>query len=154
VHSEEARYFLGACNAVLLTSSQEAAEHGESLSTSLGIDLFTFSPSPATEYANAQFTLMHESSKDPSKTPYNPTRGFALLYTSGTTGPPKGALYTCNSLVLGTQSYLDRLSLSTTDTWLHQMPAHWKGGFDFILAAAYTGACLEFCSSVFSPTWF
>ncbi|CEL04109.1 hypothetical protein ASPCAL05241 [Aspergillus calidoustus] len=120
----------------------------------LGIDLFTFSPSPATEYANAQFTLMHEPNSDPSKPPFNPARCFALLYTSGTTGPPKGALYTCNNLVLGTKSYLDRLSLSTTDTWLHQMPAHWKGGFDFILAAAYAGACLEFCSAVFSPTWF
>lgn len=52
------------------------------------------------------------------------------------------------------KSYTARLSLSDKDKWLHQMPGHWKGGFDFLLAGVYAGARVEFAESVFSPEWF
>ncbi|KAL4871450.1 hypothetical protein BDV12DRAFT_194511 [Aspergillus spectabilis] len=149
VHLEEARYFLGACNAVLITSSHAAADHAQMLSSSLDIPHISFSHSPKPPLPDIKFTLDTNAN-----TQYNPNRGFALLYTSGTTGSPKGALYTCSSILHGTSNYESRLSLSSSDTWLHHSPAHWKGGFDFLLAGAYTGSCIEFCSSMFTPPWF
>ncbi|KAL3462411.1 hypothetical protein BJX64DRAFT_259085 [Aspergillus heterothallicus] len=51
----EARYFLRTCDAVLLTSSQDAVEHSKTISAALGIDSFT--PSPSTEPSDAHFVL-------------------------------------------------------------------------------------------------
>ncbi|KAL4885810.1 hypothetical protein BJY04DRAFT_117626 [Aspergillus karnatakaensis] len=150
VHLEEARYFLGTCSAVLITSSRSASPHASTLSASLQIPHLSYTSSPKPPFEHINFEL----DPDASTHFYNPTRGFALLYTSGTTGSPKGALYTCSSILRGTQNYESRLSLTSHDKWLHHSPAHWKGGFDFLLAGAYSGSLLEFCGSVFSPTYF
>ncbi|KAL4964047.1 class I adenylate-forming enzyme family protein [Aspergillus stella-maris] len=152
VHPEEARYFLETCNAALVTSSQQAAPHAESLCASLNIPHFAITPSH-TDISTLTFELIPQSSEFDIP-PYDPTRGFSLLYTSGTTGPSKGVLSSSGAILAGTENYKERLALCHDDTWLHQMPAHWKGGFDFVLAAAHTGATVEFCSGVFSPCWF
>ncbi|KAL5342081.1 hypothetical protein BJX70DRAFT_395055 [Aspergillus crustosus] len=151
VHLEEARYFLETCNAVFITSSHTAAEHAQCFST-LSIANLSFSDTPKPPLAEFNFELDIEAESNPYT--YSPTRGFALTYTSGTTGSPKGALYSCGSILRGTENYHSRLSLSTDDTWLHHMPAHWKGGFDFLLTAAFSGSYIEFCGTVFSPAWF
>lgn len=109
---------------------------------------FVFSPSEQPRKTNIQFLLGTEQAS------YNPERGFVLIYSSGTTGPPKGVLYSCQNAILGVKNSVGLLGLSSNDTWLHHMPAHWRSGFDNIIVAAYTGAYLEFCSNVFSPAWF
>lgn len=151
VHLEEAHYFLGTCNASLITSSQLASQHAETISSSLSLPHLSFAPSNPPDLSNIGFELVQESHDDPT---FSPDRGFCLLYTSGTTGPSKGALTSCRSVLKGMENYQRVLALSPSDKWLHHAPAHWKGGFDFQLVAAYTGASIEICNSVFSPGWF
>ncbi|RDW68957.1 uncharacterized protein DSM5745_08717 [Aspergillus mulundensis] len=154
VHAEEARYFLGTCNASLITSSQREAEHAQAISSELSIPQVTFAQNNLSPSKLA--TLHFEQVESPSSNGiprFDEDRGFALLFTSGTTGSPKGVLSSSGSILKGTQYYQSNLSLTPRDTWLHHAPAHWKGGFDFLLAATYAGARIEFASSVFSPAW-
>ncbi|BCS27984.1 class I adenylate-forming enzyme family protein [Aspergillus puulaauensis] len=151
VHLEEAHYFLGTCNASLITSSQLASQYAETISSSLSLPHLSFAPSNPPDLSNIEFELVQESHDDPT---FSPDRGFCLLYTSGTTGPSKGVLTSCRSVLKGMENYQRGLALSPSDKWLHHAPAHWKGGFDFQLVAAYTGASIEICNSVFSPGWF
>ncbi|KAL4804740.1 hypothetical protein BDV18DRAFT_161829 [Aspergillus unguis] len=151
IHLDEARYFLGTCNAVLITSSQLAAPHAESISSSMGIRHISFQPSfKEDDIPQTQFEL----STDNTFPEYNPSRAFSLLYTSGTTGSPKGVLSSCGATVKGMEYYMGKLALSSKDNWLLRSPVHWKGGFDFLLAAVWSGGGVEFANSVFSPGWF
>lgn len=43
--------------------------------------------------------------------------------------------------------------LSKGQTYLHHMPVHWAGGFMTLLSGILSGACVEFCNSVFTSTW-
>ncbi|KAL4912902.1 hypothetical protein BDW62DRAFT_206053 [Aspergillus aurantiobrunneus] len=133
VHLEEAHYFLGTCNAVLITNSQHASSHAETIA-------FSSSSQRTRPQLISHPTTPPEDS--PSSSP------------PATTGPSKGALSGRGAILKRMESYKDGLSLSTEGKWLHHASAHRKGGFDFLLAAAYTGASIEFCSSVFSPAWF
>ncbi|KAL3478141.1 hypothetical protein BJX99DRAFT_108438 [Aspergillus californicus] len=157
IHVEEAKYFMELCNAVYLTTSTTLAPRAREIASALNTNLSIFTPSQKSAYENTKFILTPPNTYTEvtnTKATYNPERGFAMLFTSGTTGPPKGVLYSCGSFTLGTQNYQGTLSLRPSDTWIHQLPVHWKGGFDFFLAAVYAGSCIEFCSSVFSPEWF
>ncbi|KAL4905469.1 hypothetical protein BDW74DRAFT_177839 [Aspergillus multicolor] len=156
IHVDEARYFLGTCNAALITSSQREADHARALSSELSIPHVSFAPSnlSQSELATVQFQQVTESPTSNDGIPlFNEDRGFALLFTSGTTGSPKGVLSSSGAILKGTQYYTSNLSLTRHDTWLHHAPAHWKGGFDFLLAATYAGAAIEFANSVFSLDW-
>ncbi|WP_026291885.1 AMP-binding protein [Marinobacterium rhizophilum] len=51
-----------------------------------------------------------------------------LLYTSGTTGEPKGVLHTCNTLFANARPYSERLQLSADDiVWMASPLAHQTG---------------------------
>lgn len=77
-----------------------------------------------------------------------------IIFTSGTTGPPKGAVLRKAAITDGALTFAQQLGLTEEDTSLHLLPVHhatgiWVGFFPFIL----TGACLEFRSGSFDPTW-
>ncbi|HEU5322169.1 MAG TPA: AMP-binding protein, partial [Methylomirabilota bacterium] len=55
-------------------------------------------------------------------------RDVALLcYTSGTTGRPKGAMLTHESLLAGAASFLASMDLRPDDDWLAYLPMAWVG---------------------------
>ncbi|KAK5946308.1 hypothetical protein PMZ80_000450 [Knufia obscura] len=77
-----------------------------------------------------------------------------VIFTSGTTGPPKGALLPLGSITDGALSFAEQMKVRDTDTCQHLLPVHhatgiWVTFFPFIL----TGACIEFKSGGFSPEW-
>ena len=77
-----------------------------------------------------------------------------LIFTSGTTGPPKGAALRRGAISDGAMSFADQLRLTDQDRLLHILPVHhvtgiWVGFFPFILV----GACIEFKSGSFDPEW-
>jgi acyl-CoA synthetase (AMP-forming)/AMP-acid ligase II len=81
-----------------------------------------------------------EADVDPSDT-------LAIVYTSGSTGPPKGAIHTHASLI-GHQSNLNEIrGLSVDDKLFSNSPFFWIGGFAFgLLATLIAGATLV-CSN-------
>lgn len=77
-----------------------------------------------------------------------------VIFTSGTTGPPKGAVLPLAALVDGSFSAVEHMQICDTDVLQHLLPVHHATGtvlcfYPFILA----GACIEFKSGSFDPQW-
>lgn len=84
----------------------------------------------------------------------NPNAPGLVIFTSGTTGPPKGAILRKAAITDGPVAQARILRLSDTDTLLHCLPVHhatgiWINFFLFLQA----GACIEFKSGTFDPKW-
>ena len=63
-----------------------------------------------------------------------------VLYTSGTTGEPKGVMHTSNTLFANVRPYADRLHLTSDDTVLMASPlAHQTGFLYGIMMPVYLG---------------
>lgn len=146
---EEAKYFLELCNATLLTTGAAGARHAQAISDQVGIRCFTFHPTQSLLPVDLAFILESNDKHDP----INPEKGLVLLFTSGTTGPPKGVLHSRRGAIAGFRAGMNKLGLSSQDTWLLQSPVHWAAGFwqSFVTVAA--GACVEFCANAFNPDW-
>ena len=87
-----------------------------------------------------------------SDLPPNPNSPGLLIFTSGTTGPPKGAVIRRGALFRDTFT-LD-LQIQEDDVLSHLLPVHhatgiWVGFFPWM----YHGACIEFKSGGFDPEW-
>ena len=90
-----------------------------------------------------------------SSDPYlDPNAPGLVIFTSGTTGPPKGAVLRKAAITDGALAQARVLGLSDQDTLLHCLPVHhatgiWINFFLFLQA----GACIEFKSGPFDPMW-
>ncbi|KEF52476.1 uncharacterized protein A1O9_11318 [Exophiala aquamarina CBS 119918] len=85
---------------------------------------------------------------------HDPNGPGTIIFTSGTTGPPKAVVLRRSTITTGAQSLADQLDLQATDTLLHPLPVHHATGvnlsfFPFLQA----GACIEFKSGGFDSQW-
>lgn len=77
--------------------------------------------------------------------------GSLIVYTSGTTGRPKGALHTHKSLRTQVQGLCEAWAWQKNDRILHALPLHHVHGIiNALYCAHYSGACVEFMPK-FSP---
>jgi fatty-acyl-CoA synthase len=74
----------------------------------------------------------------------------ALLYTSGTTGEPKGALVTHRSQIDGARAFAEVLRIGREDVVLFVIPIAHAFGLTTCLAALASGAQVAFVESAFS----
>ncbi len=74
----------------------------------------------------------------------------AVLYTSGTTGDPKGALVTRDCAGAGARALAERLELSTLDESVLVIPASHAFGLACLLAALSRGGCVVLVEGTFS----
>ncbi|EMC94629.1 hypothetical protein BAUCODRAFT_73329 [Baudoinia panamericana UAMH 10762] len=77
-----------------------------------------------------------------------------VIFTSGTTGPPKGAVMRRGYTFDGALSVADHYRITQEDVLLHVLPVHHATGlgimfFPFLIS----GALIEYRSSGFSPEW-
>jgi crotonobetaine/carnitine-CoA ligase len=84
----------------------------------------------------------------------DPTDPLAILYTSGTTGKPKGVVLSHNSYVIGGQSFALRAQLTQNDRVLVMLPLfHVNAQVYSVMGALSSGAALVF-SAGFSAAHF
>jgi long-chain acyl-CoA synthetase len=67
-----------------------------------------------------------------------------ILYTSGTTGQPKGVILSFDNIVITAQNAVEREGLREDEEVLAYLPMAWVGDFIFSLAQSY---CAGFCVS-------
>ncbi|HEX4751523.1 MAG TPA: long-chain fatty acid--CoA ligase [Solirubrobacterales bacterium] len=63
-----------------------------------------------------------------------------LMYTSGTTGRPKGAMLSHQNLVVNTTNWLYEVGAHTDDVWLSGLPLFHIGGLNGVLPFLHLGA--------------
>ncbi|XP_021298736.1 malonate--CoA ligase isoform X2 [Herrania umbratica] len=68
-----------------------------------------------------------------------------VVYTSGTTGKPKGVVHTHKSITAQVQMLTEAWEYTSTDQFLHCLPLHHVHGlFNALLAPLYAGSTVEF----------
>ena len=79
--------------------------------------------------------------------PFDQTRLQAIVFTSGTTGKPKGAQITFDNLYHGALASAQRIGGSFADRWLCPLPFYHVGGLAIVFRA-----CLYGCAIVLPKT--
>lgn len=82
----------------------------------------------------------------------DPARTLALVYTSGTTGSPKGALLSHRNLFWNAIGSAMNLGVMPEDRWLVCMPLFHVGGLSILLRAALYGSA-AILHERFDPEW-
>ena len=67
---------------------------------------------------------------------------FGILFTSGTTGKPKGALLTWGNIFWSATASAFRLGVLPTDRWLLSLPLHHIGGLAILFRSALYGTAV------------
>ncbi|KAK2684937.1 hypothetical protein QWA68_016196 [Fusarium oxysporum] len=76
-----------------------------------------------------------------------------ILFTSGTTGPPKGAIFPRKYLHNLSRVVIESFQVTRQDIFLHSRGVHWVTGVRYFSGIILAGARVEFCESRMSPTW-
>ncbi|OAX78984.1 hypothetical protein ACJ72_06700 [Emergomyces africanus] len=77
-----------------------------------------------------------------------------VIFTSGTTGPPKGAVMRRAFLHDTSAAVADHFGVTENDVILHVLPVHHATGIGInFLPYIYLGACVEFRSGSFDVAW-
>jgi len=76
---------------------------------------------------------------------------FLQLYTSGTTGDPKGALHTGAGLTAQALSRGAALGARPDNVWMAALPVFHMGALGWVLAALYHGACVVLVRDIDPP---
>ncbi|RYC78890.1 hypothetical protein BFJ63_vAg18238 [Fusarium oxysporum f. sp. narcissi] len=76
-----------------------------------------------------------------------------ILFTSGSSGSPKGAMFPRKYLHNLSRLAADALQVTSQDVFLHSRGIHWVSGVRWSLGIMLVGARVEFCESRMSPSW-
>ena len=84
----------------------------------------------------------------------DPNASGLVIFTSGTTGPPKGAVRRRGFFHDVAMWFGDQHGLQEADVVLHVLPVHHATGITAtLLPFLYVGGCVEFRSASFDPAW-
>lgn len=134
----EHRYILEDCNATTLFYDASFQSEVEGFADEIPVERFV-SVNCETDFAETYGELVGGGG-DPPDIAVSPDDPDYILYTSGTTGQPKGAVHTQSSRVAGTDNMLtDELTLGPDATMLHVAPLTHGSGSKVITFLANGG---------------
>jgi malonyl-CoA/methylmalonyl-CoA synthetase len=151
---KEACYYVNKARSAALVTATPVLELGKAvvreIQGSTNAD-FAFVPINAIE---REAPVALDKIKISSNLYQDPNAPGVVIFTSGTTGPPKGAVLKRAAMTDGSVTFAQQIGLQESDTLLHLLPVHhatgiWVSFFPFI----QTGACIEFKSGSFDPEW-
>lgn len=142
----EVRYILENSDAVgvLVDDVLEAAAR-EALADNTAF-LLTLSSNPQAGAESYESALAAEQDVEPDVVVSEDDLAF-LMYTSGTTGLPKGAMLTHRNLVVNTVNWIMEMEARHDDVWLSGLPLFHIGGVNGILPFLYLAG-----TSVITPS--
>jgi O-succinylbenzoic acid--CoA ligase len=76
------------------------------------------------------------------RAPLRPNARQSIVFTSGTTGTPKGAQITYGNLYAGALASAERLGASPDDRWLCPLPFYHVGGFSILFRSPLYGSAV------------
>lgn len=152
---EEASYFLHKAQCVALLVGEINASLGQSTIRSLGETRNFHIPCLA---PIASFFASHATPADEivvsSNRMLDMNGASAVIFTSGTTGPPKGAVQRRTWLTGNAEADADFYHITEQDVVLHVLPVHHASGVGLtFLPFIIAGACIEFRSGSFDTAW-
>ena len=152
--TQEAAYFVQKSRQVAIVASASAKQLADSTSrfvsqqTGHCVNVVEVLPNLAKEHPHpSRFLISSDRHLDEN--------GAGLvIFTSGTTGPPKGAVHRRGFISEDTRATAEHFGISPRDVLLHVLPVHHATGaminfFPFL----GSGACIEFRSGSFDVQW-
>ncbi|KAK4555010.1 hypothetical protein LTR86_007776 [Recurvomyces mirabilis] len=151
----EAKYFITTSHSVAVLTATSTLRLGlaleKEIKDSYPISTFTCIPiAPSTSTP----LLPRPELKISSNPPLSDAAPGVVIFTSGTTGPPKGAVMRRSYTFTDALGVADHYAVTPSDVLLHVLPVHHATGlgimfFPFLVA----GATIEFKSGGFSEAW-
>ena len=84
----------------------------------------------------------------------NPNQAGLVIFTSGTTGPPKGVVQRRGQLLENAELVADHYRITDQDVVQHSLPVHHATGIGItLLPYLVSGACVEFSGGSFDAAW-
>ncbi|PLB41836.1 acetyl-CoA synthetase-like protein [Aspergillus candidus] len=149
--TEEASALVHRARCAAIVCSRGSINLAQSV-TSIHGNIFYQSIQP---YTNSNPTaLMIDKITISSNRELDPNLASLIIFTSGTTGPPKGAVQRRSYLTRAAEAIADHYGITETDTILHMLPVHHITGVAINFLPYLTiGACVEFRSGGFDAAW-
>lgn len=152
---EEASYFLLKARCVALVASSTSESLAQSIVRSMGENKNFHIPciSPIASFFRPTL-LPAEAVFISSNCVLDMNGASAVIFTSGTTGPPKGAVQRRTWLTGNAETDADFYRITENDVVLHILPVHHASGVGLTFLPFLTaGACIEFRSGSFNTAW-
>ena len=136
---DEIDYIVGNSDAVGVIADEHlapAASRARDRMAAVRFQLVTGSDAAGEE--SYEVALAEASSEQPGVVVADADLAF-LMYTSGTTGRPKGAMLSHLNLVANTMNWVEEMQISHDDVWLSGLPLFHIGGVNGVLPFIYAG---------------
>jgi O-succinylbenzoic acid--CoA ligase len=104
---------------------------------------------PQKQPRTADFPQFQSTHYDPA--PVDPDADAAILFTSGTTGRPKGARLSAGNLLFSAAASRERLGVCAGDRWLLTLPLYHIGGLSILYRAFLDGTTVVLTEGAFDP---
>jgi malonyl-CoA/methylmalonyl-CoA synthetase len=151
---EEASYFVLKSRCVAILAESKAIRLGNSLvchvqqNQGLSIPCVSIAPYLKTSVIPAQCITIS------SNTMININAAGLVIFTSGTTGPPKGAVQRRGYICAAAEAVAHHYQITSADVVLHVLPVHHATGIGItFLPFLVSGACIDFRSGSFDERW-
>lgn len=104
---------------------------------------------PPKQPPSADFPAFQSTHYDPVSV--DPSADAAILFTSGTTGRPKGARLTVGNLLFSAAASRERLGVTALDRWLLTLPLYHIGGLSILYRSYIDGTTVVLYEGSFDP---